>query len=100
METNPTDTPDLSTFEGRLRALVAWSNLSPTAFGLKAGLSKSHINQLLRRSIKRLRDDNIAKVCTFTTASPGWLAFGEGEAPDPASVAASVAAKAPSKKAA
>jgi len=90
METQPSPTVDLSTLPGRIGALVAWSGAAHAPFGLAAGLSKTHIGQVLRGSIKTLRDDAVAKVADLTGASRAWIAYGEGDAPAEQDVAARV----------
>lgn len=90
METRPTTPTDLSTLPGRIRALVAWSGAAPATFSLAAGLSKTHVGQVLRGSIKTLRDDAVAKVADLTGASRAWIAYGEGRRPRRQDVAARV----------
>lgn len=90
MDTTTNDAPDLSTLAGRLRALVAWSAIAPATFSVAAGLSKSHAGQVLRGTIRTLRQDAVQKVADLTGASRAWISFGEGGAPAAEDVAARV----------
>ena len=90
MDTQPNTPTDLSTLPGRIRALVAWSGAAPATFSLAAGLSKTHVGQVLRGTIRTLRDDAVAKVADLTGASRAWIAYGEGDAPAEQDVAARV----------
>lgn len=81
---------DLSTLLGRLRALVAWSGVPTATFSLAAGLSKTHVGQVLRGAIQSLRDEAVAKVADLAGTTRAWVAYGEGQAPAPEEVAARV----------
>lgn len=87
MDTTHSDPPDLSTLPGRLRALVAWSDLAPATFSVLAGLSKSHAGQVIRGTIRTLREDAVGKVADLTGAPRAWIAYGEGDPPAQADVA-------------
>mgnify|MGYP000913858993 CR=1 FL=1 len=79
-------TPSASTLSDRLRALVEMSGLAPATFSLAAKLSKSHVGQVLRGTIKTLREDAVVKICDLTGASRAWLSWGEGMPPAAESV--------------
>lgn len=77
----------------RLRSLYAMTEADVTQVGRWAGLSYSHMSKLIRGE-RGLRPgpETIERVAAVFGVSPGWLAFGEGPAPDPEAVRASVEA--------
>jgi len=70
-----------SSLQTRVERLLAAAAVDAKTLSVLAGLSTSHVGQLLRGEVQTLRTKTAEALSNVTGASCAWIAFGEGDEP-------------------
>lgn len=81
---------DTSTLASRARYLRDASGLPPHALSRLCGVARSYVGQVERGVIEDPRASTMRALAVACAATPEWLAYGVGSAPEPAAVRAAV----------